>query len=406
MASTTKITTAVVVLQHAKLSDLAWVSKRAATVGQSTMVLARGEQLTVKDLLYGMLLNSANDAAITLAEHVSGNEERFVRLMNALARKLHMRDTHYVTAHGLDEPDHYTSAHDLSVIARYAMRYSIFRTIVRTESYYIPKTKHNADHWLANINRAMYWFPGVDGVKPGDTDNAGLCQVISVWRNGRHLLLVLLNTPNLVTDMRNLVDYGSRDFQWVQAPADWDTPFNAATGSGRTPWEYFPGAGHYVRGAFLAYFNSHGGLSTLGYPRTEAFSEGGRTVQYFEGGKLIFDPVHRTVYPDDIGTRLARALLPRALRHIRHPGRTFGGLYKQLGGAGVLGLPLTNKTWFHGVLLQFFQYGVLARVSGVPKLVPIGDVELRVQKRLPSAGAGNSYPTTMAPAALTAFASP
>jgi len=122
MASTTKITTAIVVLQHSNLSELAWVSKRAATIGGSTMALARGEQLTVEQLLYGMLLNSANDAAITLAEHVSGNEERFVGLMNRLAHQLHLRDTHYVTVHGLDAPGHYTSAHDLAVISRYAMR--------------------------------------------------------------------------------------------------------------------------------------------------------------------------------------------------------------------------------------------------------------------------------------------
>ena len=395
MASTTKITTAMVVLQHAHLHDLAWVSKRAATIGESTMVLARGEQLTVEQLLYGLLLNSANDAAITLAEHVSGNEERFVGLMNQLARRLHMRDTHYVTAHGLDAPGHYTSAHDLAVISRYAMRNATFRRIVATISYHIPKTKHNAEHWLASVNRLMYWFPGVDGVKPGETDRAGLCQVITDWRNGRHVLAVLLNTPNLVTDARNLLDYGGRDFRWVQANAYWDAPYASIAGAGAHHWVYYLGSGHYLRDLFLAYFRTHGGLLALGYPRTEAIIEDGRLVQYFQGGKLTFDPVNGTVYPEPLGAERAMQVVPGAMRHIQHPGATFGRLYKRLGGRRVLGLPVTNKTWLHGTLVQFFTYGELARVNGRPMVVPLGDALLRTKGWLPSVGAADAFPSDM-----------
>lgn len=395
MASTTKITTAVVVLQHAKLHELAWVSKRAATIGESTMVLARGEQLTVEQLLYGLLLNSANDAAITLAEHVSGNEERFVGLMNQLARKLKMNDTHYVTAHGLDAAGHYTSAHDLAVISRYAMRNAEFRRIVATTSYHIPKTKHNAEHWLASVNRVIYWFPGVDGVKPGDTDNAGLCQVVSAWRNGRHVLAVLLNTPNLVTDVRNLLDYGGRDFRWVQADAYWDAPYASLSGSGTHHWLYYLGSGHYIRDQFLAYFRSHGGLRTLGYPRTEAIDDNGRLVQYFQGGELVFDPVKGTVYPASLGAERAAELAPRSLVRIHHPGKTFGGLYKQLGGRKVLGYPVTNKIWVRGSLVQFFQYAELARINDRPLVVPIGDRLLRAKGWLPATGAADVYPDDM-----------
>jgi D-alanyl-D-alanine carboxypeptidase len=401
MASTTKITTAMVVLQHAKLHDLAWVSKRAATIGESTMVLARGEQLTVEQLLYGLLLNSANDAAITLAEHVSGNEERFVGLMNQLARRLHMRNTHYVTAHGLDAPGHYTSAHDLAVISRYAMRNATFRRIVATVSYHIPKTKYNAEHWLASVNRLLYWFPGIDGVKPGDTDNAGLCQVVSDWRNGRHVLAVLLNTPNLVTDARNLLDYGGRDFRWVQDDVYWDAPYASLAGSGTHGWVYYLGAGHYIRDLFLAYFRSHGGLRALGYPRTEAIVENGRRVQYFQGAKLVFDPVFGTVYPEPLGAELASRIAPRALRHIHHPGATFGGLYKRLGGRHVLGIPVTNKTWVHGTLVQFFQYGELARVNGRPMVVPLGDALLRTKGWLPSVGAADAVPSDLTSSPIT-----
>lgn len=403
MASTTKITTAIVALQHSHLGDLAWVSKRAAGIGESTMVLSRGEQLTVQQLLYGLLLNSANDAAITLAEHVSGNQERFVGLMNRLARKLHMRHTHYVTAHGLDAPGHFTSAHDLAVIARYAMRNATFRRIVATTGYYIPKSKHNAEHWLASVNRVIYWFPGVDGVKPGDTDQAGLCQVVSAWRNGRHVLAVLLNTPNLVTDVRNLLDYGGRDFRWVQANAYWDAPYVPLAGTGMHHWLYYLGAGHFIRNLFLAYFQSHGGLTTLGYPRTEAIDQAGREVQYFQGGELVFDPVNGSVYPAPLGTELAMRLAHRALRHIRHPGATFRRLYKRLGGPGVLGLPVTNKTWVHGALVQFFQYAELARVNRVLTVVPIGDALLRLKGWLPAVGASDSYPSDMTPSQVEFF---
>jgi hypothetical protein len=397
MASTTKITTAIVVLQYSQLGDLAWVSHRAATIGESTMTLARGERLTVEQLLYGLLLNSANDAAITLAEHVSGNEERFVVLMNRLARKLHLRDTHYVTAHGLDAPGHFTSAHDLAVVARYAMRNPTFRRIVATFSYHIPKTKHNVEHWLASVNRVMYWFPGVDGVKPGDTDDAGLCQVVSAWRNGRHLLAVLLNTPNLVTDIRNLLDYGGRDFRWVQADAYWDAPTVSLSGIGISHWRYYLGAGHFIRDLFLAYFQTHGGLSTLGYPRTETIDEDGLTVQYFQGGKLVFDPVNGTIYCEPLGAEFAARLAPRAVRHLRRPDAVFRGLYKRLGGIGVLGLPVTGKTWLHGTLVQFFQYGELARVNGITKVVSIGDAAVRAKGWLPATGASDSYPSDMTP---------
>jgi hypothetical protein len=400
MASTTKITTAALVLQRSHLNDLVTVSRRAASIGESTMALQKGERLTVRQLLYGLLLNSGNDAAIALAEHVGGTEERFVRMMNALARTLHMWHTHYSTAHGLDAPNHYTSARDLATISQYAMRDSTFRRIVATESYHIPATRHNDEHWLASVNRVIYWFPGVDGVKPGDTDAAGLCQVISDWRNGHHLLAVLLNTPTLVTDIRNLLNFGSRDFTWVQAPDWWDNAANTISGGTRgNPWTYFIGAGHYVRGLFLAYFRTHGGLRTLGYPRTEELRENGQLVQYFQGSELIYDPAHHSVYPADLGLTLGERLLPRALgsRASLPVASFFTGLYKQLGGVGVLGYPISGVTRQFGRPAQFFQYGELAVSGGQASLVPLGDAALRLKGWLPATGVGNTFPGTLSP---------
>ena len=398
IASTTKITTAVVALQHARLDSLARVSRRAATIGESTMVLQEGEQPTVRQLLYGLMLNSANDAAITLAEHVAGTEPRFVAMMNQLARLLQMHNTHYVTSHGLDAPGHYSSARDLATIAIYAMRDPTFRRIASTLSYHISATRHNHEHWLASINRVMYWFPGVDGVKPGQTDNSGLCQVVSDWRNGHHLLAVLLNTPTLVTDIRNLLNYGARDFQWVQAPAWWDSPANTiAGGSASHKWLYFLGAGHYIRGLFLDYFNTHGGLRALGYPRTEAIDVANQRVQFFQGGELVYDPVHHSVFPQPVITMASSRVAMRTLLY--HPrilvAAPFRNLYTQLGGAGVLGTPLSALEWRWSRYVQLYQYGVLMLSDGIAVVMPSGDALLHARGWLPAAGASDAFPVGM-----------
>lgn len=404
MASTTKITTAAVVLAHARLTDMVTVSQKAATIGESTMSLVKGERLSVEDLLYGLLLNSGNDAAIALAEHVGGSESRFVGMMNELARALDMRHTHYATPHGLDAPHHYTSARDLATIALYAMRDPTFRRIVATTDYHIPATKHNHEHWLGNINRVMYWFPGVDGVKPGDTDAAGLCQVVSDWRNGHHLLAVLLNTPTLWIDVRNLLDYGARDFRWVQAPVWSDGPADAISGgSGSHAWTYFFGAGHYVRGPFLKYFRAHGGLQTLGYPRTDALRIGSRTVQYFQAAELLQTGKRHTVVPADLGASEARRLAPRALWPDGHVTPGFAGAYRSFGGAGVLGRVATGTVQMGGSTIQFFEYGAIAEVNGAPALVPLGDLALRQRGWLPAGGSGDAYPSTLAPSLVPAL---
>lgn len=390
MASTTKITTAAVVLGHARLTELARASAAAAAVGETTMVLKKGERLTIEQLLYGLLLNSANDAAVTLAEHVGGSQGWFVSMMNALARSLHMTHTRYANPHGLDASGHYTSAHDLAIVARYAMRNPVFRRIVATESYHIPATRHNAEHWLANINRVMYWYPGVDGVKPGGTDAAGLCQVVSVWRNGRHLLAVLLNTPNLWVDIRNLLDYGSRDFHWEPAPVWSDSPaLSRSGGAADRAWRYYFGAGHYIRGAFLHYFTTHGGLTTMGYPRTEIVHDGEQRIQYFQAGALAYDSRYHSVYPVDLGA----AVMPPTSGNPRpRVAASFSRAYRTLGGRGVLGPATTGPVSWAGYPTQFFAFGALALVNGAAMVVPLGDVVLRMRGWLPAAGVGNSFP--------------
>ncbi|MGH2443369.1 MAG: serine hydrolase [Chloroflexota bacterium] len=397
MASTTKIMTAALTLAHARLTDMVTVSRRAASIGQSTMELRTGERLSVRDLLYGLLLNSGNDAAIALAQHVGGSVSHFVAMMNALARSLGMRHTHYATPHGLDAPHHYTSARDLATIALYAMRDPTFRRIVDTESWHIPATRHNREHWLGNINRIMYWFPGVDGVKPGDTDDAGLCQVVSVWRNGRHLLAVLLHTPTLWIDMRNLINFGARDFRWVQAPVWSDGPSDEISGGDQhRRWTYYFGSGRYVMGAFLYYFRTHGGLQTLGYPRTGVLRLGSQTVQFFQGAELIAGR-NGSVYPEALGSIAAKRLARRALWPGGHPTPGFAGYYRKYGGKGVLGNAVSGTTRINGLTVQFFQYGALMEVGGFPHLLALGDAWLQARGLLPATGAGNSYPASLTP---------
>lgn len=291
MASTTKIMTALVAIERGKLSDRITVPKAAFDyeADATVMGLKPGEKVTLQDLLYGLLLPSGADAANTIAIHYGGSEARFATLMNAEARRLGMLDTHYVNAHGLTSTNHYTTAYDLALLARYVSTIPTLMRIVGTKSYtWNGRT-------LTNLNRPLFWYPGVDGIKPGYTDDAGLCQVLDAQRHGRHVIAVLLNTPDLVLDARNYLNYGLRDYTWVQSALAGDSPSLVQTGTDALgPYTYFPASGHYVRGTFLRAFVAYGGAPTMGFPRTEPLTEGSRTVQYFQNGAIALDPISGT----------------------------------------------------------------------------------------------------------------
>lgn len=186
MASTTKIMTAVVVLENADLDELVTVSRQAARVGESSMGLVTGEKFTVRELLRGVLIQSGNDAASLIAEHVGGSVDGFVEMMNDKAAALDLRDTHYANPHGLDAKDHHTSASDLVSLSRYAMRNPEFRSIVATY-----KTRVHSDlytHTLTNHNTMLQSYRGAEGVKTGNTDDAGYCIVFAASRGGIELV--------------------------------------------------------------------------------------------------------------------------------------------------------------------------------------------------------------------------
>ncbi|MBE3582411.1 MAG: D-alanyl-D-alanine carboxypeptidase [Thermoanaerobacteraceae bacterium] len=214
-ASTTKITTAIVALERGKLTDLVRASKKAAEVGEASIYLEEGETLTLEELIYALLLRSANDAAVAIAEHIGGTEEEFVNLMNAKAREIGAENTHYANPHGLSAPGHYSSAYDLALIARYALQNPKFREIVATKEAVIPWPGKPWDRLLVNNNQLLwgyYEYPGADGVKTGYTREAGQVLVASATREGRQLIAVVMHSPNRYREASLLLDYGFEHF--------------------------------------------------------------------------------------------------------------------------------------------------------------------------------------------------
>lgn len=176
------------------------------------MGLQAGEVVTVEDLLWGLLLNSGNDAAVALAEHVAGSVPEFVAIMNARAAELGLHSTHFTNPHGMDAPNHYSSAYDLWRLAEATLAYPKFREIVGTQS------TARAGHALWNRNELLATYPDADGVKTGTTDQAGHSLVASVTRNGHRVLAVILGSSDRYTDARALLDFYFSAFRWTEAP--------------------------------------------------------------------------------------------------------------------------------------------------------------------------------------------
>lgn len=218
IASTTKIITALVVLDKAKLDDTVTATADAEAVGSgdplvTELDLKTGEHLTVEQLLYGLLLPSANDAAVALADHVAGSVERFAGLMNAEAGKLGAKDSHFVNANGLDQPGGFSSAFDLALFAREAMRREPFRRIVSTRDFQIPWEGHPQPRALHNRNLLLGAFPGADGVKTGQTKEAGKTLVASATRGNERRISVVLESSDPAHESTVLLGFGFDSFK-------------------------------------------------------------------------------------------------------------------------------------------------------------------------------------------------
>jgi D-alanyl-D-alanine carboxypeptidase (penicillin-binding protein 5/6) len=192
MASTTKIMTAVLALESLKLDAKVTISaKVVATIG-SSMGLQKGQVLTVEQLMYALLVPSANDAAVALAEAVAGSTQAFVKKMNEKAKALGLSNTHFVNPHGLNAANHYSSARDLATLTQFAMQDPIFRRMVRTREFTIAMPGEATPHKFENHNLLLNWQAWVTGVKTGSTPYAKNCLVASGTRDGVSVISVLL----------------------------------------------------------------------------------------------------------------------------------------------------------------------------------------------------------------------
>lgn len=209
-ASLTKIMSALIILEQGRLDDLATVSKNAARAPKTHLRLKVGQVFHLKDLLKAMMMVSANDACLAAVEHVGGDEEQFVKLMNAKAVALGLSDTHFSNGCGFDGPDHYSTAEDLAKLSEVAMRNPVFRELVKDEREIITPVSGYRAYVLHNTNRLLGRIPGVEGVKTGFTSKAGRCLIAKVSHNGSDLLLVILNSKRRWNTAKSLIDYGFR----------------------------------------------------------------------------------------------------------------------------------------------------------------------------------------------------
>jgi serine-type D-Ala-D-Ala carboxypeptidase (penicillin-binding protein 5/6) len=196
IASITKLMTVLVALERARLDEVTTVQADATTTGGSVIGLRPGERISVRDLVTAALIHSANDAAAAVADHVAGSEQRFVSLMNARAKELGLRDTHFVRPDGLDAAGHYSSARDVTTLARFAMQKPFLRTTVRRAEATIAGGRS-----LYVWNDLLRTFPGLIGVKTGHTSDAGWCQVAAAQGRGFTIYATLLGGPS--RDERN-----------------------------------------------------------------------------------------------------------------------------------------------------------------------------------------------------------
>lgn len=211
-ASLTKIVTALVTLDHARLSDQVRVRVDSRLMTDSTVMgIFPGEELTVEDLLYGLMLPSGNDAALALAEHVAGTREAFSQLMNAKARNLGLTSSTFVNPHGLDAPGHLSSAYDLAMLARAGFRDPAFQALSAARVYETPRGK---GYELYNLNALLWRYPGADGVKIGYTDDAGRSIVGSATRDGHRVIVAMTRSADHYADAATLLNWAFSAHEW------------------------------------------------------------------------------------------------------------------------------------------------------------------------------------------------
>ena len=217
LASITKIMTAIVALESGKEDDEYMITS-GYLVGENSMGLTEGEVISLKDLLYGLILPSGNDAAETLAGNFPGGREKFIEAMNNKAKSLGLKNTNFTNPSGLEgDGNQYTTAYDLLVITNYAMKIPLFRQVVRTVNHHIPYSLEHKEFYLTNETNLLTSYPGVAGVKTGFTPEAGFCLVTYLDFKGHELIGVILGSENRREEMKELLDY-SLKIQGINPP--------------------------------------------------------------------------------------------------------------------------------------------------------------------------------------------
>lgn len=194
MASTTKILTAIIAIEQGDLDKKVAISKNASSVRGSKVGYKAGEEISLKELIFGLMFKSGNDAAIALAETLGGSVESFSQIMNHYAKGIGIIDSHFESPHGLDSNAHYSSAYDLSILTAKGMEFDLFREIVKSKQ--ISKEKYNFTRDYNNINKILWLIPEANGVKTGYTGGAGKCLVSSINHQGKDIIIVVLNCPD------------------------------------------------------------------------------------------------------------------------------------------------------------------------------------------------------------------
>lgn len=214
-ASLTKIATLVLALEDGRLDEVVQTDVDSASMrGSTVMGLEPGDRFTLRDLLYGMMLPSGNDAALAVGRFVAGNDEAFVKRMNLLMRRIGLTETTWTNPHGLDRGgNHMTSAFDLAVLSRYGMSLPGFREIVNARTY---TARGSRTIPLANINSFMNLYPGADGIKTGYTRRAGSTLAASATKRGHRLYAVVLNSGTREVDAQRLLDWAYASYSWPQ----------------------------------------------------------------------------------------------------------------------------------------------------------------------------------------------
>ena len=311
MMSTTKLMTGLLASQYGgnldrkiTINDAIANDINQLAADSSVMGAKKGETYTLRELLYGLMLPSGNDAALVIADAISGSVPKFVSLMNQRAQELGLNDTHYSNPHGLLADGHYSSAHDLAVLGKVVMDVPVLHQITGTQEYHIVGNNEHAEHFFSNGDQFMYWYPGVDGGKIGWDAGANFVQVISCTRNNHHLIGVTLHTIDWWTDMRDLMNWGFNSFTWL-SPREINAnvhpiPYAAAwnyfardTRDRNIPMgnqgRYYVFTGYSVTQPIAGFFDKSGGLTKLGFPISQPQTVDTSLRQSFEHGTIQCD---------------------------------------------------------------------------------------------------------------------